>query len=573
MMIADSLELAAKVARSLQGYVSERRVFDVLKRITLYNRIQASPGLVEAVGDIERFIIDEAPDIVEVRSFKYTGKAGPEWLSLPAHWEVHDGWIEAAGKRYTLNQHPTLVAAHSPGSDGIIEGKVAELEDPLNPDSYKSRSDAILLIKKHHKLAYRLAAEAGIPAVILADPSKDHDSFPYMGLFLSQDEAQKYQTVAVTLPWKLAEPLPGKTVRIRVDADLGGPGQLPVLAAWIGDKDSKGPVVLAHICHPRPGANDNASGSAAAVEAFLSLAEAIDEGLLEPPGETIRLVLLPEYTGSFLSMEGWLSQLLTHALNLDMVGRRDPYSGEPRLLYSPVAHGVSRIGDIFYDVGLAIGANASIDYYMAGSDHDVALAYERDAVMYNQWPDRFYHTDSDDADTISTERLHRTALLAAATLYLATTEYKPTDTSRKNLVRKIIARHVARGDYDTARLASAIMTLKYDVEAPSQGLVQWKPVDDDRWVKPKIPLYAGILVQLESLEARLKLTSEIEGLGFKSNTLNILNEVFFSARGGSTVRRLHTELASAYGINLVSGDRLRNLLTSLEDAGLIELTG
>ncbi len=568
-MALDGLLEAHRVYRVVSGRVSPARAFRLLKTVTLYHRIQGSSGIVEAVEAVERLIVDEAPDIVEVESYSYTGRHAPEWFTVNAGWDVYEAVVEAPGSwRLRLADHPTLAAAHTPPSDGWVEGEVVRIEDPLDPSAYEGLGDKIALVTRHHRLAYRLAAEAGVLAVVFASPERHHDAAPYYGLFLSPEEAQKYTTVAVTLPWRLARDLEGRRLRLRVDADLhGDPGRVPVLAAWIGDRSAPGPVVTAHICHPAPGANDNASGVASAVEAFIALAEAVEEGALPQPGETVRLILIPEYTGTVLALWGWLGPLAGPAVNVDMVGRGDPYSGPHRILYHPVTAGPSRAGDTLYDVALATGTR--LEYYMAGSDHDVYIARGGDAAMLNQWPDPFYHSSRDDADTISPARLATAAREAAAAAYLLASGYQPTGAARGRVVEAVASGHAARGDEAGARLAASLLALRLGAE-PRSREPQWEPVRDDRVLEPLVPLPLAPLTRI-GLEAEVRLQRRLSQLWNAYQVL--LREAFYAAGQGYTVRRLHAELAAAYGSDRVTEEYIVEGLSALEEAGLLRLRG
>src|SRR5262249_5577837 len=57
-------------------------------------------------------------------------------------------------------------------------------------------------------------------------------------------------------------------------------------------------VLTAHLCHPSPGANDNASGSAALLGAARILRAAIAAGELPAPTRTVRFLWAPEIAGS-----------------------------------------------------------------------------------------------------------------------------------------------------------------------------------------------------------------------------------------------------------------------------------
>ena len=564
------LESVAGTLQALKEYGSQYRAYRVLKTITLYHRIQGSTGIREAAEALEEYLLEVLPEEAEVESYSYTGRQTPEWLRVNAAWDVYDAIVEGPGWRLSLDQHPTLAAAHTPPSEGWVEASVAVAWDPLDPGFYEKNRDKIVMVTGSHGLAYRLAAEAGVPAVVLASESRHHEAAPYYGLFLTPEEAQRYTTTAVTLPWSLAKGLEGKRLRLRVDADLRPePGRVPVVVAWMGDKEAPGPLVTAHLCHPAPGANDNASGVAAAVEAFTMLSHAIDQGRLEAPEGAVRLVLMPEYTGTLLALNGWLRGLATEALNLDMVGRAQGYSGPARLTYTPVTHGPSRVGDAFHDVALLEDEEARLTYYMAGSDHDAYIAYGVDSVMLNQWPDPFYHTSLDDADTISPQRLLEAARRAAATIYLLATGYQPTGRARQALLDRIVMRHLRSGDPAAAGLAKTILALRLGLQ-PTGETTGWTPVGDDRRLEASMPIPV-FSSQTLGLDKALTLTRKLKGL--EDHYQILLREAFYAAHKGYTVKRLHTELAAAYGTRRVTREYLEEGLAALEEAGLISLRG
>ena len=68
-------------------------------------------------------------------------------------------------------------------------------------------------------------------------------------------------------------------------------GELPVLNGVIegASKPNEEVLFIAHICHPSPGANDNASGSALILEVARTWCRLIAEGKLPRPARTIRL--------------------------------------------------------------------------------------------------------------------------------------------------------------------------------------------------------------------------------------------------------------------------------------------
>ncbi len=568
MTVTGKLSRARETVSVLSRYTSPRRAYNILKLVTMYHRIQGSPGLRDAVEAIEEYVLDHTPEPAEAESFAYTPRAAPEWLALPVEWQVHDAIVETPGRRYTLDKHPTLAVAHTPPSEGWIEGRVAVPPDPLDQSWYEENREAIPLITRYHRTAYKLAAEAGVPATVMAFPERDPRGTPYLGLFLTHEEAAKYSTVAVSLPWAEAKGLEGKTIRVNVDADIGGASRTPVLTAWIGDRSAPGPVIFAHICHPAPGANDNASGVAAAVEAFIALANAIDRGELAAP-PSIRLVLAPEYTGSLLAMEGFMGKIGSVGINLDMVGRVGEHAGPQSIIYTPLVHGRSIVADALYDVSAVLGDPLPPRYYMAGSDHDVFLAYGRDSSMVNQWPDRFYHSDLDDADTISPGLLEKAALVAGAAAELLATGYEPTSLAAHRVREALVTGHIRGGDEEAARLAEYITGLRYGLG--HGGPPEWVPIRDERRIEALVPMLAPPLTPPRGIDGELRILRAMEDAGLPREVYS--REVFYAAKRAYTVARLHTESAAGHGSAKVTGEGLAKALESLEEAGLIRLTG
>ncbi len=558
--------------RHLKKYVSRLRAYRILKLVTLYHRIQASPGLQKAAESIEQLILEESPDSVNTELFRYTGKQGPEWLPLPTSWEIHDAQIIVGDRYYRLEAHPTMVAAHSPPSEGWVEGRVRIIEDPLDPDSYQALGDnEIPLVTSNHSLAYRIAAESNMPAIIFAFKNRREDAFPYLGLFLTEKEAQKYTTPAITLPWKEAREIEGKTIRLKIDSDIGGPGKLPVLVSWIGDRGTPGPAIIAHLCHPMPGANDNASGVASAVEAFLAITQAIEEGLLPMPEATIRLILVPEFTGTILGLEGWMKNLVPQALNLDMVGASKSLGVEPpHAYYVPVTKPDNTLVETYIEAQQLTGV-LRVKYYMYGSDHDPFLAYGKESIIINQWPDPNYHSDADDANNIDPHNLEHVALLASTTIVSLAQGYTPRHKLGASIISKqILQERVKDNDYEGYRLAGFYVPLKYGIEPYTRPPETIKLKGDERLVfKGNRRLLLGQLsIVQKSLDDAIKFARYVNES--KLDTSLIYGELSFAASQQELMKATYILLRAVYG-RILSWERFRELIGLLEDIGILSI--
>lgn len=190
-----------------------------------------------------------------------------------------------------------------------------------------------------------------------------------------------------------------KVNRVSVDVSLdvdGGTGDLQVLETRVGKPGRGDPLLLlAHLCHPRPGANDNASGSALLAELMRTL------GTLPLEREVVGL-WVPEFYGTI----AWLSDqkpVLAAAINLDMVGEDQQITGSTLEITSTPWSLPSFLSDL-----LAVNL-AHHDFRMIrtgfqwGSDHAVLsdASVRIPAPSLTQWPDRYYHSSDDTPDKSS----------------------------------------------------------------------------------------------------------------------------------------------------------------------------
>jgi hypothetical protein len=205
-------------------------------------------------------------------------------------------------------------------------------------------------------------------------------------------------------------------------------------------------VFSCHLDHPRPGANDNASGCASILEVARTLSKLIAEKRLAPPRRTIRFVWPPEIEGTLALLNGRpeLAQKIKAAIHLDMVG-----GGPETKAIFHITRGPASQPSFVYDVADAIGAlviaqtaelamtgsarwplvapsgskdplRAEMVAMTEGSDHEIYSdsSWGIPAIYLNDWPDRYIHTNGDVAANIDATKLGRAAFIAAASGYV-----------------------------------------------------------------------------------------------------------------------------------------------------------
>jgi len=199
--------------------------------------------------------------------------------------------------------------------------------------------------------------------------------------------------------------------------------------------ETKESVVVAHICHPQPSANDNASGCGAAIEAARAIQKLITEGKLRKPKRSIVFTLVPEMTGTYPYLAENETRIpgIVAAVNLDMVGENQNLCGGPLIVERTPESCPSYVNSLMeavYDEVKAeaknLGGSASYPLFKAavtpfsgGSDH---IIYSDPTVgigcpMLIQWPDKFYHTSWDTIDKVDSEMLRKVALMTATYAY------------------------------------------------------------------------------------------------------------------------------------------------------------
>ncbi len=390
----------------------------LLKKITALHRIQGSKGLLEAI----ELVAHELEGLgLDVKTFDVPSSSVKGFMETPVSWDVESGYLRinkgsSALFSYDYQDHPTLVAAHSPPGEGCSDMKYCT-------EAENCSGDAVLL-EAPAFAAYELV-DANL--VILFDSKRYPEAVPYSGLFIKSQEVKK-KPVVVNIPYTAAQTLISLlnkgasitvcwSVRTRYhERPLKG------LVAYAGG--DPGALFISHICHPKPGAHDNASGVAANTAVAKILSEASTR-------YSHAHLFVPEYSGTIYAKEH-LPWNPVSVIDLDMVGSRQNITGSvlnvvnPPLFMKPVSAASTYIAiKVAFDTTSSFGGFSlpSIRYsqtpYTAGSDHDVTLAWGLDSAMLNEWPSKYYHTDMDDIDSLSIASIAKTAVAAATAGYLA----------------------------------------------------------------------------------------------------------------------------------------------------------
>jgi hypothetical protein len=199
-----------------------------------------------------------------------------------------------------------------------------------------------------------------------------------------------------------------------------------------------------HLDHPRPGANDNASGCVTILEVARSLMSLIEGGILPRPSRTIRFLWPAEIEGSIMYLARHPDTARIKAnIHMDMVGGGPETKAVFRISGGPMSV-PSFIGDVGFEVGRFVNAEteafasgATVDFPLnapeggkepllalmegidMGSDHDVFRegTWKIPGLYLHDWPDRYIHTNFDTAAMIDPTKLRRAAFIGAVSAW------------------------------------------------------------------------------------------------------------------------------------------------------------
>jgi aminopeptidase-like protein len=442
------------IYKKLQPEVSGSIALSHVAEIAKHHRIQASPGIRDAckysVQEFENYGIK-----AKLHSYPANGE-DYDWTSLRfKEWSCKDAWLKLVepNEKYIARymEEKIHVIQRSISTGGIIEAEVVapkdKCEEPENYEGLDVKGKIVLTNGDIHRVLKLAVVQRGAVGLIfdgmfvrppnLLEGELD-DSLKYTSFWWNPGDQLGYGWVITPrVGRELRKHLnEGKIVKVKgmVEAELYD-GYLDNAVATIPGSSDEEVIVIGHICHPEPSANDNASGAGAAIEAARAINKLIKDGDLTKPKRTIRFTLVPEMTGTYsylVEREEDIPKMVA-AFNLDMVGEDQEKTGSVLTIHrtsDSLPSYVNAVAEaIFEEAQKEIAAFGSeprtasfrhtVEDFSSGSDHYI---YSDPTVgipcpMMIQWPDKFYHTSADTIEKVSPHSLAKVAAVAATYAY------------------------------------------------------------------------------------------------------------------------------------------------------------
>jgi peptidase M28-like protein len=418
---------------AVRSEASGDRALESVRTLSRFHRVQASPGY-DAAADwlaarIESYGLEaEIETVAGDGRTRCLGQLMPEgWACTRAVASLVDG-----GARERLSDYEaeklSLILRSTPARGRF---PLIVVEDGTRDADYQGRDvrGKVVLtrgaVQRVHELAVVGRGAAGILSYgrRLVPPVRDRfddpDALAYTSFWWGEADPRGWGfVVSPRVGEGLVERLAGgAALALEVEIESRAfPTGIPLVSTRLAGEAPGEVLVLAHLCHPEPSANDNASGVAAALEAARVLTSLRASGGLPTAGRSVRFLWVPEMTGTYawLARDPERARNTLAAVNLDMVGQDQNLCGSTFLLEHPPHYA----GSFAEELLLRIRAEA-VDWvssysgpghysmtrlgevpFSGGSDHYVLIdpATDVPCPMLIQWPDRYYHSSHDTPD-------------------------------------------------------------------------------------------------------------------------------------------------------------------------------
>ncbi|MCE4608230.1 MAG: hypothetical protein F7B61_04650, partial [Caldisphaeraceae archaeon] len=214
------MELIGSVSSKVLKKTSDYREMRLLSNFSWFNRIQGSVEIIDAARYLEEKLVELSKDNLEVEVLKFGGSTVPEWIGAPTGWIHRRTWVKVGQVELSSTSHPTLPVAHSPPSDGKVNGKAVLIGDWKKREEYEKAKGKVVVSSGNPYIVYRLAMESGALAVLLYSDDLPPQAVPYKSLFINREEATKFDIPAASIPNYLVKGIDGKEVSLFLDSDL-----------------------------------------------------------------------------------------------------------------------------------------------------------------------------------------------------------------------------------------------------------------------------------------------------------------------------------------------------------------
>ncbi|HWC76442.1 MAG TPA: DUF4910 domain-containing protein [Blastocatellia bacterium] len=447
--------------RALAGEISGLIAKDTVTELARHHRVQASSGFSHAAQYIAAKAKEYGLDQVEIERFPADGSKTYHTLKSTPGWDAEGGqlWETEPGQTKIADYDEMRVALADYSQTADVSAALIDAGAGTSAGDYEGKDVKGKLVlaggnvAQVHAMACDERGAAGIVSYQANQVTAWSGDYPDNVRWGHLSPYNPNNRFAFMISLRRAREFRERlargeriTLRASVKAEMK-PSNYDVVTAVIpGSNPAEEIVFSCHLCHQKPGANDNASGAAAILEVARALTSLIRRGEIERPRRTIRFIWPPEINGTlaYFAQHPDIVRRMKAAVHCDMVGGN--YSITKSVLHithtpASLPGAVNTVGDVFADYAIsgslkaASGAGfedalvspegsrdslvADITPYEMGSDHDVYQegSFRIPTIYLRDWPDVFIHTNNDLPSNIDATKMKRSTFIAAASGY------------------------------------------------------------------------------------------------------------------------------------------------------------
>jgi len=428
-------------------------ILGTVREISKFHRSRGSKDYKELLLLLKDKLLRSGFDESEVKMIPYTidGKESYAAWTPPFAWDLRFGELKLLPEKKLITSTEiakTAVVFGSWPTNGKVKLEVVDVGSGAKEEDYKGKDvrGKAVLSSGNIRDVYRLAVKKKGAKAILSSfmraqdktigrtPKDLPDAVNYLSIPCYMRD-KKYKAFGFSLSYmqhlavkKELQKRKKLFIETMVDTVVKK-GKMYVLEITLKgtSPQMKSLIVLGHICHPSPGANDNASGAASTFELARTMKELIILNKMKPLRRTVKFLLVPEMFGTVPYLLG--DKKILAAVNLDMVGENQKLTGSVLtlnttpwsvptflndLLDAAIIHYSPRTSDHFN--GSYRSRLYEIAGFSVGSDHYIFNAFGIPSVSLTQWPDRYYHTNMDTLDKVDPASLEWASKAALASI-------------------------------------------------------------------------------------------------------------------------------------------------------------
>jgi len=468
---AEKTLASPQILRAIADEVSGEIAFRYTVRISEFDRIQANAGWHEAAvwikGELESMgysdaLIEGWPSNGSTRY--YTFKAPIGWRAKRAELWM----LEPRRERLcSFEEIPLTLVKHS--GSGRVETELVDVGAGVGEEAYKGKD-----------VKGKIVLSTGASGEVMREACQKRGAAGVISYFAPDVRPGYPQMIRYTAFWPSWEERDRVGLGFNVSKNQGAAlkrmleeGQKVVLKAEVETEffetkvetlsvslrgtaePEKEVLIVGHLCHPSPSANDNGSGSAGMLEIARALKLLVDTGALPAPRRTIRFLWVPEFMGTVPYIKAHLDRTRNTlaAINCDMIGEDLHKTGGTFNIVATPDSLPSFLNDVAVNFtraveGLNLRSMNGSDHpfvwnrepFSGGSDHylfnDSALKVP--SVMFNHG-DTFHHTSLDTPDKVDPSELRRVSAIAFGSVYFLAGAQR----SEAKAIARLVARNGA----------------------------------------------------------------------------------------------------------------------------------